>query len=96
MDAIEELDNVDQVESITAINYNNSLPSDVSQWTKVGNQQYTYTKGNYTYSRSGDTINKWGKANFVTLSPGISSVASLGYKRNVDTSTRERIGLTIY
>lgn len=96
LDAIEELDGVDQVESITNIKYNNKLPSDVNKWIKIGNQQYTYTAGGYTYSRVGNTINPWGRKNFVTLPIASYSVAQLGYKRNVDSTSTNGVGLTIY
>ena len=96
LDAIEELEGVDQVESITSINYNTNLPTNVNSWTKIGNQQYTYTTGGYTYSRVGDTINPWGRKNFVTLSTSASSVATLGYKRNIDNTSTSGVGLTLY
>ena len=96
LDAIEELEGVNQVESITNINYNKNLPTDINKWTKIGNQQYTYTSGGYTYSRVGDTINPWGRKNFLTLSTSSFSVAQLGYKRNIDNTSTSGIGLTIY
>lgn len=94
LDAIESLPQVSQVDDIVQIHYNNNLPTGIGEWTKIGNQQYQLVTGGYTYTRNGDTINKWGSRKFTSISVPKYSVGRLGHMKNVDKDTNLSIKFT--
>lgn len=97
--AIEEIPNVDQVESILIKRYNENLPANIKYWTKNTATNYTYKdKDGFTYSRgtSSSSINKWGSNTFNTIHIKDWEVARFLSKTMRDPEATNDIGLTQY
>ncbi|WP_455644816.1 baseplate J/gp47 family protein [Methanosphaera sp.] len=94
INAIEEIPEVEQVESIHELTYNTSIPSSLSSWNKVSSDEYTYNGDyNFVYTRSASTTNYWGTRNFDSINIPDYVVGCLGNKTQRDPNTEEQIGL---
>lgn len=97
--AIEEIQNVDQVESILIKKYNTSIPTNIKYWTKNTATNYVYTDSQgFVYSRgtSQSSINYWGSKNFNTVHVRDWEIARFLSKTMRDPNATNDIGLTQY